>query len=100
MPTYISLINWTDQGIRNFQDTLKRAEAVGEIARSLGGQMRDLYWTLGPYDAVMISEFPDDEAATAFGLKGGSLGNIRTCTLRSFNRDELRPIIERATAAG
>ena len=100
MPTYISLINWTNQGVRDFQDTVKRAEVVGGVARSLGGHLRDIYWTLGPYDIVVIAEFPDDEAATAFGLKAGSLGNVRTCTLRSFNRDELRPIIERATAAG
>lgn len=100
MSTFISLLNFTEQGIHGYQDTVKRAEGTREAARSLGGQVKEIYWTLGPYDAVVIAEFPDDESATAFGLKTGSLGNVRTCTLRSFNRDELRPIIERAAAAG
>jgi uncharacterized protein with GYD domain len=99
MARYVLLLNWTDQGIREYQDTTKRAERTTEIARSLGGNLKELYWTLGPYDSVAVADFPDDEAATAFGLKAGSLGNIRTTTLRAFDSEELRPIIDRSASA-
>lgn len=98
MAKYVVLINWTDQGIREYQDTAKRAGRVTEWARSLGGNIKDLYWTLGPYDIVVTAEFPDDEAATAFGLKSASLGTVRSTTLRAFDSTELQSIIERSTA--
>lgn len=98
MANYVLLINWTEQGIHEYQDTTKRAEHATEWARSLGGNLRDLYWTLGPYDLVAVGDFPDDEAVTAFGLKVGANGAVRTTTLRAFNRDEIQSIVERSTA--
>ena len=95
MPTYVHLVNWTEQGIRNFRETVDRGEAVQQMSSQLGGQLRDIYWTVGPYDLVVISEAPDDETATAFLLALGSQGNVRTTTLRGFNADEMRGIIER-----
>lgn len=96
MATYVSLINWTDQGIRNFKDTLDRATAASAAAQKMGGSFKDLYWTIGPYDLVLVSEFPDDETATAFALAIGSLGNIRTTTLRGFSSEEMESIIAKA----
>ena len=95
MPTYISLINWTDQGIRNVRDTLDRAERVAEVAEKYGARFEQIYWTVGPYDIVTILEAPDEESATAFLLEAGSYGNIRTTTLLAFDREEMRGIIER-----
>ena len=85
MPTYIALMHWTDQGIRDFRDTISRARSVGDAAARWGGTIRDTFWTVGPYDAV---GFPDDESATAFLLSLGSMGNVRTTTLRAFNSEE------------
>ncbi len=82
MATYVSLISWTDQGIKAFKDTLDRAEAGKELAAKFGGSLKEIYWTLGPYDIVTIIEAPDDEAVTAAMLKLGALGNVRTTTLR------------------
>ncbi len=93
MPTFISLINWTDQGIRNFKATKDRAQAATAAAESMGGTIKDIYWTVGPYDIVTVGEFPDDETGTAFLLALGSQGNIRSTTLRAFNADEIQAII-------
>src|SRR2546430_1884098 len=93
MPTYISLLNWTDEGVRSFRDTLERAKAAGELAERMGGQLKDVYWTVGPYDVVSVAEFPDDETGTAFLLALGSQGNIRSTTLRAFNGDEMARVL-------
>ena len=95
MPTYVSLINFTDQGIRNVKDTLDRAQRAAEAAENYGARFEQIYWTVGPYDIVAIIDAPDDESATAFLLETGSAGNIRTTTLRAYDRDEMRGIIER-----
>lgn len=92
MPKYISLISWTEQGIANYRDTMVRAEAAQKAAADLGGSL-EVHWTVGPYDLVAFSEFPDDDAATAFLLKVGSLGSIRTTTMRSFDKDDIARII-------
>jgi uncharacterized protein with GYD domain len=95
MPRYVSLIDWTDQGVRNFRDSVDRAEAAQDAAKQLGGAF-EVYWTLGEHDIVAISEFPDDESATAFLLKLGSLGNVRTKTMRAFTAKDMTGIIGRA----
>jgi uncharacterized protein with GYD domain len=95
MPTYISLINWTDQGIRSAKDTLDRASAAAAAAESMGGKLKDIYWTVGPYDIVTVAQFPDDATGTAFLLALGSQGNVRTTTLRAFSRDEVAEILQK-----
>ena len=95
MPKYISLINWTDQGARNFKETTKRAADAAALAEKMGGKLT-VYWTLGSCDLVTISELPDDHAATAFLLRLASLGNIRTQTMRAFDAQEMKGIIDKA----
>ena len=96
MPTYVSLINWTDQGIENFRETAHRAEDYAKLVESAGGTVRELLWTTGEYDIVSISDFPDDEAAAAALLKVGSAGSIRSSTMRAFGSEEMTGIIRRA----
>lgn len=96
MARYVSLSNWTDEGIRNYKDTMERADAIAALAKRLGGELVDVYWTVGPYDSVAILDFPDDEAGTAAALKVGSMGSIRTTTMRAFNRAEMSRIIAKA----
>jgi uncharacterized protein with GYD domain len=95
MATYIVLGQFTDQGIRNVQDTGKRAEAAKELAKKLGATVKELYWTIGRYDVALIIEAPDDETITAFGLSSGKLGNVRTETLRAFSPAEMKQILSR-----
>jgi uncharacterized protein with GYD domain len=96
MPKFISLINWTDQGIRSFKASVDRAKAAGQVAEKLGGKLVETYWTLGQYDIVAIAEFPDDESGEAFLLALGSQGNIRTTTLRAFDAEEFGRIVSKA----
>ena len=93
MANYIILANFTDQGIRNVKETTKRAEAVRSLAKKAGATMKDIYWTLGSYDIVAVLDAPDDETATAIGIGIGSMGNIRTQTLRAFTADEIGNIL-------
>ncbi len=95
MATFVSLVNWTDQGIRNFRETTKRADAFAELVQKRGGSVTGIYWTLGEYDLVAITEAPDDETVTAIALELGSSGNVRTQTLRAYGRDEISRIIEK-----
>jgi uncharacterized protein with GYD domain len=93
MVRYITLSNFTDQGIRNVKDTTKRADAVKEAAKKFGANMTQIYWTVGHYDLVAIIEAPDEEAAAAFALAIGAAGNIRTQTLRAFSKEEMNGIL-------
>lgn len=95
MATYIALSNFTDQGIRTVKDSTKRADSVKEAAKKFGTEMKQIYWTLGNYDLVAIIEASDDASATAFALAIGAAGNIRTQTLRAFDRDEMNGILAR-----
>jgi uncharacterized protein with GYD domain len=95
MPTYVALVDWTDQGIKNVKETVKRAGAAGDLAQKHGGSFERLYWTVGPYDIVAMLEAPDDESATAFALELGSSGNVRTTTLRAYDSEEMSGILER-----
>jgi uncharacterized protein with GYD domain len=96
MTTYVSLINWTDQGIRNFRDSPQRAEDFIKLVEGSGGTVRELLWTVGEYDIVCVADFPDDEAGVATLLQLGAAGNVRSKTLRAFNADEMNGIIRRA----
>lgn len=94
MPTYVSLINWTDEGIRNVRDTLDRADRADELAKKHECSLQ-LYWTVGPYDLVAITEAPDEESVSAFTLEAASGGAVRTTVLRAYDREEMSSILER-----
>jgi uncharacterized protein with GYD domain len=96
MTTYVSLINWTEQGIKNFRDTTQRAQDFTKLVEGSGGTVRELMWTVGEYDIVCIADFPDDETAVAALLQVGAAGSVRSNTLRAFNADEMAGIIRRA----
>jgi uncharacterized protein with GYD domain len=93
MPTYISLVNWTDQGIRNAKDAGKRIDTARQTMKSAGVEMKTVYLTMGAYDLVTITEAPNDEAVAKVLLTLGALGNVRTTTLRAFTEEETRKII-------
>jgi uncharacterized protein with GYD domain len=96
MPTYVSLVKWTDQGIKDYRESPARAADFSKLVESLGGRVREIVWTVGEYDIVTVTEFPDDEAGMAALLRVGSLGNIRSTTMRAFNADEMGNIVTRA----
>ncbi len=97
MPTYVLLVNWTDQGIRNVRETVQRADrgVLEQLKQKYGTQVERIYWTVGPYDLITIVEAPDDESVSAMVLDLGSLGNLKTTTLRAYDRDAMSGILER-----
>ena len=95
MPTYVSLINWTEQGVKDFRESTKRAEEFTKLVEAQGGKVRELVWTVGEYDIVSVVEFPDEESGVATLLQVGSLGNIRSNTLRAFSAREMDSIVAR-----
>ncbi len=95
MPTYVVLMNWTEQGVRTVRDTVHRREQADALAEKYGARIEQVYWTVGPYDLVTIVEATDDESFTAMLLELGSAGNLRTTTLRAYDREEMSRIIER-----
>src|SRR5262249_29115916 len=90
MPTYVSLLTYTDQGIRNIKDAPKRLEASKKAIKDLGGSIKAYYMTQGGYDGVLIFEVPDDMALTTFLLNVGAAGNVRTTSLRAFPEEEFK----------
>jgi uncharacterized protein with GYD domain len=94
MPIYITLIQWTDQGVRTSHDTVQRARAFrGDVERR-GGKLLSIYWTQGHYDLVATVEAPDDQTAMATVLAVCGLGNVRTETLRAFTETEMESILQ------
>ena len=93
MATVIVLINFTDQGLRNVKQTTERAKAATAAAQKLGIKVKEIYWTLGQYDAVAIADAPDAEAVIAWALGLGSLGNVRTQTMRAFSAEEMNRVL-------
>lgn len=97
MPTYISLINLTEQGAANISEAPQTLEEAKEVARSMGVEMKSWYLTLGRYDIVVVFEAPDDETAASFVIARSSVGHLRTETLRAFSEAEFAQIIAKAT---
>ena len=98
MATYIALVNFTDQGVRQIRYTTERAKALINAASNLGVKIKDIYWTMGALDAVLIAESSEDESVMAFATSIASLGNIRTQTLRAFSAAEMNKILEKMPA--
>lgn len=97
MAAYIVLVNFTDQGVRNVKQSPERAKAATAAGEKLGVKIKEVYWTLGAYDAVLIADAPNDEAITAWALSTGSLGNIRTQTMRAFSANEINKVLAKVS---
>jgi len=95
MATCIVLSHFTDQGIRGVKDSPKRARAFAAAAKKAGVTVKEFYWTLGRYDMVSILDAPDVETVTALGLSVGKLGNVRTETLRAFDKAGMETILKK-----
>ena len=93
MAMYLMLLNWTDQGIRNVKESPKRMDAAKKLAKDLGGEIKTVFMTQGSFDLVFVADMPNDEKVAAFVLKLGSLGNVRTTTLKAYSEDDYRKII-------
>jgi len=93
MPTFITLVNYTQQGIEKIKESPARLDAAKAAFRAAGAEIKDFYLVLGRYDIVLIAEGPDAETAAKLALAIGSQGAVRTETLRAFTEEEYRKII-------
>lgn len=93
MTAYISLINFTEQGVRGVKETVNRAKAFEKAMESVGARKIGIWWTLGQYDLVLIAEAPDDQTIARCLIQLGMAGNVRTVSLRAFSEDEMTKIV-------
>ncbi|RPI27846.1 MAG: GYD domain-containing protein [Acidobacteria bacterium] len=93
MPSYIVLGQWTQKGIENIKQSPDRLTKFRQQVKSLGGDLKGFYLTMGQYDFLALMEMPDDRAQARLTLQLAALGNIRTETLKAFNEDEYREIV-------
>jgi uncharacterized protein with GYD domain len=91
--TYIMLVNWTEQGVKNVRESPKRLDAAKKSLADMGGSFKEFYLTMGEYDMVAVCEAPDDAVAARFALQLGMGGNVRTRTLKAFPEAAYREII-------
>jgi uncharacterized protein with GYD domain len=93
MTTYVALVRWTEQGIRQVKDSPNRLDKAKNMLKEMGGRFTTVLMTMGDYDLVMLYEAPDDAVAARFTLMLGTLGNVRTTTLKAFPEQAYREII-------
>ncbi|MDQ3818939.1 MAG: GYD domain-containing protein [Acidobacteriota bacterium] len=93
MPTYITLFRWTQLGIENVKESPRRLDAARQLFQQMGGEVKAFYVVMGQYDAVLISEAPDDETMAKISLAATSHGAIRSETMRAFTEEEYRKVI-------
>ncbi len=94
MATFLSTIQFTEQGFKNIHDTCKRANAVEAVAEKMGVRIIGIYWTLGVNDGIVLMEAADEETAATLMLHVGSLGNVRAQTTRAFRAEEMEAILD------
>ena len=93
MPTFILSLNWTDQGIRKVKDAPKRNKAAKELAKKVGLEIKQVYLTSGDDDLLLIVDTPSGDNVAKFALALGSLGNVRTRTVRAWPESEFLKLI-------
>ena len=93
MPSYLSLLNWTEQGIADIKSSPERLDAAKAAIEAAGGRMIFFYMTMGEYDMAILTEVPDDESAARVLLALGASGSIRSTTMKAFTEDEYRSIV-------
>jgi uncharacterized protein with GYD domain len=95
MATYVVLTSFTDKGAHDVKDTIGRADKFKEMVKKAGCTVKDMYWTMGACDAVVILEAPDDETATALSMSVAARGNVRTQTMRAFPAADMAKILDK-----
>jgi uncharacterized protein with GYD domain len=94
MPRYVTLYQFTDQGIRNVKDSPGRLKAAVKKGETMGMKIVGAYYTEGPYDLVVIAEAADERAAMAFSLGVAAQGNVRSTTMRAYDADEFEGVVK------
>lgn len=97
MATFVSTVTFSEQGMQNIKATCERSRAFKSAAEKMGVQIRDIFWTLGTHDGLIVFDAPDEETATAAMLQLSSQGNVHTQTARAYNAEEIESILGKIT---
>jgi uncharacterized protein with GYD domain len=97
MITYIGLLNFTDKGLQSIKDTTKRAAAAKETAKKYGVNMREMFWTVGKYDAICVLEAEDEASLVAFNVGTAQQGNVRSQSLRALTAAEFDKVLAKVS---
>lgn len=100
MATFITNIKFTQQGIKDIDHSTKRAAIFKNEAKKLGAKVKEIYWTLGDHDGLLILEAPDEATATAVILHLGAMGNVHTSTCRAYTAAEMEKIVSKVHGEG
>ena len=95
MAKFVSLLTWTDQGIKSAKETINRAKAARQAFEKAGGKMTECLWTMGKYDVVVVFEAPDNETATRMMLATGMAGNVHTVTMPAMDESAMSGILNK-----
>jgi len=93
MPTYVTLLRFTQKGIEAIREGPARLDAAKEAYRAAGAKLKEFYLVTGKYDAVVVAEVPDEETAVKLSLAISAKGNVRIETCRAFSEEEYRRIV-------
>jgi uncharacterized protein with GYD domain len=94
MPNYVMLANWTDQGMRNIEDSPKRIDFARKSLEDMGGRFLSVFVTMGEYDLIIAYDAPDDAVAARFSVLLGKMGNVRTKSMKAFSEEAYRLIVQ------
>lgn len=100
MVRFLVLLNYTPQGISKVAETVSRAERFDAAAKKAGVTVKSQYWTSGAHDGAMVLEAADERALAALLLTLASEGNVRTQTLRAFDRADMKGILAASGGTG
>jgi uncharacterized protein with GYD domain len=84
VPTFILSLNWTEQGIRSVKETPKRAQAIRDLGKRMGVDIKSIYLTTGDSDLLAIVEATDDDNVAKFAMTLAAAGNVRTRAVRAW----------------
>lgn len=100
MDTYVFLLSWTEQGLRDTRGSIVRTNEAVDTMEQLGVKIFEMYWTVGPTDIVLVAECPDEETAHAVSLKLSRRGNVRATAMRAWDRSQMQEILDKVEALG
>jgi uncharacterized protein with GYD domain len=93
MPTFMLLLNWSDQGIRGIKDQPKRAQGARDLAKKVGVEIKQIYFTTGDSDVVVFLDTLNGDSAAKFALALSSQGNVHTRTARAWSEAEFQKLV-------
>ncbi|HUP88913.1 MAG TPA: GYD domain-containing protein [Longimicrobiales bacterium] len=97
MALYVTLYNFTDQGIRAVKESPARLQAAIKAGATNGVKVVGAYYTQGPYDLVVISEADNEDAAAGFALNVAAQGNVRSLSMRAWDPESFGKITARVS---